>query len=99
MSLFKKKICLLGAFGVGKTSLIQKYVKNIFSDDYITTVGVKIEKKTITLNSNQEVMLVIWDIEGSDDFSKIAETYLKGMSGYFVVADGSNFETFQTAIK
>lgn len=43
--MIKKKICLLGTFGVGKTSLIRKYVQNIFSDEYITTIGVKIEKK------------------------------------------------------
>lgn len=95
--MIKKKLCLLGTFGVGKTSLIRKYVQNIFSDDYITTIGVKIEKKTVVLNANNEVLLVIWDLEGSEDFSRIADTYLRGMSGYFVVADGTNLETVSTA--
>jgi hypothetical protein len=95
--MIKKKICLLGTFGVGKTSLIRKYVQNIFSDEYITTIGVKIEKKTLILDGNKEILLVIWDLEGSDDFHRIIDTYLKGMSGYFVVADGTNPETIATA--
>ena len=47
----QKKICLLGGFGVGKTSLVSRFVHSIFSDKYLTTLGVKIEKKTITLDA------------------------------------------------
>lgn len=94
--MIKKKICLIGSFGVGKTSLIRKYVQNIFSDQYITTIGVKVEKKTIVLK-NEEVLLIIWDLEGTDDFNALAETYLIGMSGYCLVADGTRLETLDVA--
>lgn len=97
--MIKKKICLLGSFGVGKTSLIKRFVLNIFSDTYITTIGVKVEKKAIMLDDGQEVLLVIWDLEGSDEFDHLAETYLRGMSGYILVADGTREETLDTALK
>lgn len=64
--MIQKKICLLGSFSVGKTSLISRYVNSLFSDRYLTTVGVKIDKKQLTLNG-KELSLVIWDIAGEDD--------------------------------
>ena len=73
----QKKICLLGSFSVGKTSLISRYVNSLFSEKYLTTVGVKIDKKLLTV-AGQELMLMIWDIAGEDDFSTIRESYLKG---------------------
>ena len=59
--MLQKKICLLGAFGVGKTSLTRRFVSSIFSDAYLTTVGVKIDKKTLDVGTTP-VSLVIWDI-------------------------------------
>ena len=56
--MIKKKICMLGAFAVGKTSLVQRFVKSIFSDKYLTTVGVKIEKKTLNIGE-EEIHLVL----------------------------------------
>jgi small GTP-binding protein len=94
----QKKICLLGAFGVGKTSLVSRFVHSIFSDRYQTTVGVKIEKKSVQLETEQ-VDLVIWDIYGEDDFQKIRLSYLRGASGYLLVADGTRRETLSTAQK
>lgn len=63
----KKKICLLGAFAVGKTSLVQQYVHSIFSDKYHTTVGVKIEKTQVIID-DEAVDLIIWDLHGEDEF-------------------------------
>ena len=45
--MLQKKICMLGGFGVGKTSLVSRFVTSIFSDNYLTTIGVKIDKKSI----------------------------------------------------
>ncbi|HET7777303.1 MAG TPA: EutP/PduV family microcompartment system protein, partial [Rudaea sp.] len=64
--MLQKKICLLGAFGVGKTSLTQRFVSSIFSDKYLTTVGVKIDKKAVDVGATP-VSLVIWDIAGEDE--------------------------------
>jgi len=95
--MIQKKICLLGGYGVGKTSLVSRYVHSMFSDKYLTTVGVKIEKKSIDLGTEQ-VDLVIWDIYGQDDFQKVRMSYLRGASGYLLVADGTRRATLDTAL-
>lgn len=96
--MIQKKICLLGGFGVGKTSLVSQYVHSIFSDKYLTTIGVKMEKKSVTL-PHAQVELVIWDIYGHDDFQKLRVSYLRGASGYLLVADGTRRATLDTAIE
>jgi small GTP-binding protein len=87
---------MLGGFGVGKTSLVSRYVHSIFSDKYLTTVGVKIEKKSIAV-ANDRVDLIIWDIYGEDDYQKVRASYIKGSSGYLLVVDGTRRATLETA--
>jgi GTPase SAR1 family protein len=55
----------------------------MFSDKYLTTVGVKIDKKTVAIDGN-EVMLMIWDLAGDDDYQRLQTSYLRGTSGYFL---------------
>ncbi|HCY84154.1 MAG TPA: GTP-binding protein [Desulfobacteraceae bacterium] len=93
----KKKICLLGAFAVGKTSLVQQYVNSIFSDKYHTTVGVKIEKTSVDVDG-EAVDLIIWDLHGEDDFQHVRLSYLKGSAGLIFVADGTRHSTLATAL-
>ena len=65
-----KKIVLIGHFGVGKSSLIRRFVENTFTEDYKVTIGVHILKKEVTLpKSNDDITLVIWDLEGNDDIT------------------------------
>lgn len=92
----KKKVCMLGAYAVGKTSLVERFVNSIFSDKYLTTVGVKIDKKTLEVD-NQWVDLILWDLHGEDEFQKVRESYLRGASGYFLVADITRMATLETA--
>jgi len=92
----QKKICLLGAFGVGKTSLTRRYVDSIFSDTYLTTVGVKIEKRTVTVDTT-EVNLLIWDIAGEDEVSAVRTSYLRGAAGYLLVVDVTRAKTMEVA--
>lgn len=87
---------MLGAFGVGKTSLVSRFVTSIFSDKYLTTVGVKIDKKTVTVPSG-EMTLMLWDIYGQDEFQTVRDSYLRGASGYLLVADGTRHATLDTA--
>jgi small GTP-binding protein len=94
----QKKICLLGGFGVGKTSLVSRFVHSLFSDKYLTTIGVKIEKKSVSLDG-ASVEMIIWDIYGQDDFQKLRLSYLRGASGYLLVADGTRRATLDTAIE
>ncbi|MDR1686766.1 MAG: GTP-binding protein [Desulfovibrio sp.] len=93
-----KKICMLGAFAVGKTSLVKQYVYSIFSDDYLTTVGVKISKKIIEMNG-VEMNLVLWDMEGRDAFTDVNISYLRGAMGFFLVADGTRRDTLDAALQ
>lgn len=94
--MLQKKICLLGAFGVGKTSLTRRYVDSIFSDAYLTTVGVKIDKKTVAVG-DKSVNLLIWDIAGEDDVAAVRTSYLRGAAGYLLVVDVTRAQTLAVA--
>ncbi|MDD2471968.1 MAG: GTP-binding protein [Dehalococcoidales bacterium] len=95
--MIKKKICMLGSFAVGKTSLVQRYVENIFSEKYQTTIGVKISKKTIALEG-RDVELILWDLAGKDGVSEIRDSYLRGTSGYLLVVDKTRIHTLDVAL-
>jgi small GTP-binding protein len=96
--MIQKKVCLLGTSGVGKTSLVAQFVHSMFSDKYLTTVGVKIDKKLVTV-AGTEVTLVIWDLAGDDDFQRLQTSYLRGTSGYLLVADGTRGVTLDQALE
>jgi small GTP-binding protein len=93
----KKKVCLIGAFAVGKTSLIRQYVDSLFSEKYLSTVGVKIDKKQMVVQG-RAVDLIIWDLHGEDDFQSVRMSYLRGASGCIYVADGTRRATLDTAL-
>ncbi len=95
--MIQKKICMVGSFGVGKTSLVARYVRSIFSDKYLTTVGVKIDKKLVTVGG-QEMTLMLWDLAGEDARTQVKATQLRGSSGYILVSDGCRASTLQVAI-
>lgn len=95
--MLQKKICMLGSFSVGKTSLVRRFVESIFSDAYQTSIGVKIEKKVVR-SGNEDVALVLWDIHGEDVYQKIRLSYLRGMSGYLLVVDGTRRQTLDDAL-
>ncbi|MBL9043626.1 MAG: GTP-binding protein [Myxococcales bacterium] len=96
--MIQKKVCMLGAFAVGKTSLVRRFVHSMFADKYLTTVGVKIDKKQLT-HSGKEVLLLLWDLYGEDEFQRVQTTYLRGSSGLFLVADGTRPDTVEKAIE
>jgi small GTP-binding protein len=96
--MIQKKICMLGSFAVGKTSLVRRFVESIFSETYHTTVGVKIDKKP-TQAKGTEINLVLWDLYGDDDFQKIRWSYFQGASGYLLVADGTRRATIDKAVE
>ena len=94
--MIQKKICMVGAFATGKTSLLARFVQSIYSDIYHTTVGVKIDKKSVKVGE-QELNLILWDLHGEDEFQKVRMSYLRGSSGYLLVADGTRRNTLDKA--
>lgn len=95
--MLRKKICMLGAFAVGKTSLVARCVRSVFSEKYHTTVGVKVDTKQLAIDG-QELNLVLWDLAGEDEFHQIRTSYLRGASGYLLVVDGTRQATLDTAV-
>ena len=95
--MIQKKICMLGAFAVGKTSLVSRFVNSIFSERYQTTLGVKVDKKVVPVDGD-DVSLVIWDLAGEDDMLRVRTTYLRGASGYILVVDSTRGKTAETAL-
>lgn len=81
-----KKIILTGSFSVGKTSLISRFVYQTFSAEYKTTLGVKIDRKTVELN-DCIVNMMIWDIGGELSQTRVPETYFLGSGGIIYVFD------------
>jgi len=96
--MLQKKICMVGAFATGKTSLVSRFVYSIFSERYYTTVGVKIEKKTIDIQE-RSINLILWDLYGEDEFQKVRMSYLRGSSGYILVVDGTRRKTLDKAFE
>ena len=98
----KKKICLLGDAAVGKTSLIRKYVLDIFDDKYIGTLGAKVTKKRVLIehpNENYDLTLAIWDILGQKEFERIQNMAYRGAKGVFLVCDLTRKETLNSLLK
>jgi small GTP-binding protein len=93
----QKKICMLGGFSVGKTSLVRRFVASLFSEAYLTTVGVKIDKKTVQLG-DRPLTLILWDLAGEDEAAAVRMSYLRGAAGYLLVADGTRPSTLDVAL-
>ena len=93
----QKKICMIGAFAVGKTSLVKRFVESIFDERYQTTIGVKIDRKPVEVRG-RTVNLILWDLAGDDDLEQLRMSHLRGAAGYILVADGCRRETLERAI-
>lgn len=95
--MIQKKICMVGAFGTGKTCMVQRFVHSIFSVKYLTTVGVKIDRKDVQAGG-QSVTLMLWDLEGRDANVDVNPNYIRGAHGVIYVADGTRRETVDQAL-
>ncbi len=92
-TIVQKKICLLGDFGVGKTSLVRRFVEDRFDDKYLTTIGVKISRKIIVRPYGSMSML-LWDLAGSTGFDSFTNpSYMQGTAGAVIISDITRRET------
>jgi len=95
-----KKVCLLGNPGVGKTSLVRRFVTDQFDDKYLSTIGAKVTKKATVIDvpgspMKINLILMIWDVAGNQEYPQFYDMYLKGMEGVLSVADLSRPATFE----
>lgn len=90
-----KKICLLGDLGVGKTSLVRRFIEQRFDESYLSTMGVIVNRKTMLLEHPEPTILtlLIWDTAGSEPFSQIVSSYYRGSSGAILVCDLTRLDT------
>jgi len=95
----KLKVCLVGDVGVGKTSLIRRYVLDVFDDKYIATIGTKVTKKEIEIKNPEtgqpyRIILLIWDIMGQPSFREVLrEAYFYGVEGALAISDVTSKES------
>lgn len=95
MKIVQKKICMLGDFAVGKTSLVRRFVEGRFDDKYLSTIGVKLSRKTVT-RPEYTLNLILWDLAGGDDFVSVPSNYLVGVAGAILVCDLTRSYTLNT---
>ncbi len=87
---------MVGSFAVGKTSLVRRFVLSLFDDKYLTTVGVKIDKRLVEVG-NRTVNMILWDLAGEDAFGEVRMDYVRGASGVILVVDGTRPDTLEVA--
>jgi small GTP-binding protein len=95
---FIRKVCLLGDGGVGKTSLVRRYVEDVFHDDYIVSFGTKVTKKVIDLGE-VDLTLMLWDILGQKSDDALHAAYYRGANGALLVCDLTRLETVEHLLK
>jgi len=96
--MIQMKLCMVGSFAVGKTSLVRRYVQSIFTEKYHTSVGVKVDKKDVVIAGNT-IRMMIWDLAGEDSFAHLRPTFMRGAAGYLLVADGTRAGTLDVALE
>ena len=106
--MISKKICLLGDFAVGKTSLVRRFVYDRFEDKYMSTIGVKVSRKSLVVAGERasdggsghgtpvEMSLLIWDLAGSEEFDRVRASYVRGAAGAILVCDLTRRQTFDS---
>lgn len=97
--MYNKKVCILGASGVGKSSLIHRFLSGKFSEAYLANAGARIDKVVQNVD-REKVQLMLWDIQGENQASHHGFVhYLKGASAVIYVVDGTRLKTLKTAMK
>ena len=88
------KLLLIGNSSVGKSSLLFRFVENVWDDNFVPTIGVDFKLKTLEVNG-KKVKLQIWDTAGQERFKNITASYYRGGNGVLVVYDITDRESFE----
>ncbi|MBN2089161.1 GTP-binding protein [candidate division KSB1 bacterium] len=97
--LIRKKICILGSFGVGKTSLVRQFIFKKFDEQYLSTIGVQITQKDLEILSPATqksiyIKLILWDLAHIEQYDKVIENYFRGANGAIIIFDMTRMQTF-----
>jgi small GTP-binding protein len=95
--MIQKKVLMLGMHGVGKTSLVKRFISSIFDEKYHTTIGVKIDKKVVRVK-DQDLTLMLWDVAGAEDHFTVPTSFIRGSAGYLLVIDGTRVESLHRGL-
>ena len=102
MRKLSKKVCLLGDFSVGKTSLIRRFVEGRFDERYLSTIGVKVDRRVMQLETSGgdvALTLMLWDLAGGPDAGPVVPSYYRGASGAVIACDLTRYETLSGVAK
>ena len=92
--IFEGKLITLGDSMVGKTSLILRFLENLFTPNYLSTIGFDLKKKMVKLDNGEKIKLVIYDTAGQERFKSLSRNYIKKADGILVVYDITNKQSF-----
>ncbi len=95
--MIQKKVCMLGGFAVGKTSLVRCFIDDVFSQSSRTTLGVKIDNKVVSINDTN-ISLTLWDIHEEDSYERVSPVYFRGIAGYLLLVDPTRPATLAHAV-
>ncbi|XP_058613876.1 ras-related protein Rab-38 isoform X2 [Onychostoma macrolepis] len=93
------KVLVIGDLGVGKTSIIKRYVHQIFSQHYRATIGVDFALKVLHWDSQTVVRLQLWDIAGQERYGNMTRVYYREAVGALIVFDVTRASTFDAVLK
>ncbi len=96
--MIKRKVAMVGAAGVGKTSLVRRYISGLFDERYLTTIGVKVDEKVVHMDQ-REVKLLLWDVAGAEERFSIPMSYIRGAAGCLLVIDGTRGDTVDLGLE
>jgi len=94
--LLRAKLVMLGSPGVGKTSLVRRFVHSLFSDEYHSTLGVKVDRKSVQFG-DVTVTMLLWDMHGEMEGLDVPTSYLRGATAALAVFDASRPPTLEKA--
>jgi len=96
---YMRKVCMIGAGGSGKTAIVNRFLTQKFSEQYIVTIGSQFAVKTVSIKNNHgdtvKIKLLVWDLAGQERFDFIRTSYYKGSKGALVVFDVTRKSTWR----